>query len=42
MMLFYSLDKDQTEIIYEYKYLGLIIIHLITLSHLVKGEEMHV
>ena len=35
----FYLDKDQIEITHEYKYIGIEFIHMVTLSHLVKGEE---
>jgi hypothetical protein len=38
----FTQTRMKIEIIHEYKYLGLIFIHMVTLSHLVKGKETHV
>ena len=38
----FHLDTDQLEITHEYKYLGIVSIHIVTLSHQVKGEELQV
>jgi hypothetical protein len=38
----YFVDKDQIKINHEYKSLGIDFIHMVTLSHIVKGKELHV
>jgi hypothetical protein len=38
----FYVDKDRIEITHEYKYIGLISIHMVALSHQVKGEAWHV